>query len=64
MVSEKKIFSGFPHYNPMGAFCCHGNQSSDLAQNLMQPIPHPNNASDNIWLRSTQWSQRYSCLKV
>ena len=30
MVSEKKIFSGFPHYNPMGAFCCHGNQSSDL----------------------------------
>ena len=29
MVSEKKIFSGFPHYNPMGAFCCHGNQSSD-----------------------------------
>ena len=21
---------GFPHYNPMGAICCHGNQSSDL----------------------------------
>ena len=20
----------FPHYNPMGAICCHGNQSSDL----------------------------------
>ena len=20
---------GFPHYNPMGAMCCHGNQSSD-----------------------------------
>ena len=20
---------GFPHYNPMGAICCHGNQSSD-----------------------------------
>ena len=19
----------FPHYNPMGAICCHGNQSSD-----------------------------------
>ena len=19
----------FPHYNPMGAFCCHGNQSSN-----------------------------------
>ena len=21
---------GFPHYNPMGAICCHGNQSSNL----------------------------------
>ena len=20
---------GFPHYNPMGAICCHGNQSSN-----------------------------------
>ena len=29
MVSEKKIVSGFPHYNPMGAIGCHGNQSSD-----------------------------------
>ena len=29
MVSEKKIFLGFPHYNPMGAIRCHGNQSSD-----------------------------------
>ena len=19
----------FPHYNPMGAICCHGNQSND-----------------------------------
>ena len=29
MVSEKKIFLGFPHYNPMGAIRCHGNQSSN-----------------------------------
>ena len=29
MVSEK-IFLGFPHYNPMGAIRCHGNQSSIL----------------------------------
>ena len=26
-VSEK-IFLCFPHYNPTGAICCHGNQSS------------------------------------
>ena len=26
----KKIHpKDFPHYNPMGAICCHGNQSSD-----------------------------------
>ena len=29
MVSEKKIFFIFPHYNPMGAICCHGIQSYD-----------------------------------
>ena len=38
----------FPHYNPMGAIRCHGHQSSDLAQNLMQPFPHPNDASDKF----------------
>ena len=54
----------FPHYNPMGAIRCHGHQSSDLVQNLMQPFPLPNDASDKIWLRSAHGSQRYSCLKV
>ena len=29
MVSQKKIFLCFPHYNPMGAIRCHGNQSSN-----------------------------------
>ena len=40
----------FPHYNPMGAICCHGNQSSNptWSKNLMQSIPHPNDASDKI----------------
>ena len=28
MVSEKKIFLCFPLYNPMGAICCHRNQTS------------------------------------
>ena len=32
----------FPHYNHMGAICCHGNQfQSYLVQNLMQSIPPP-----------------------
>ena len=24
-----RVVTRFPHYNPMGAICCHGNQSSD-----------------------------------
>ena len=45
-------FLFFPHCNSMGAICCHGNQFlSDHAQNLMQPYPHPNDASDKILLQ-------------
>ena len=28
-MKELEWSQGFPHYNPMGAICCHGNQSSD-----------------------------------
>ena len=28
-TAEKKWLHRFPHYNPIGAICCHGNQSSD-----------------------------------
>ena len=28
-LKELEWSQGFPHYNPMGAICCHGNQSSD-----------------------------------
>ena len=24
-----RVFTTFPHYNPMGAICCHGNHSSN-----------------------------------
>ena len=29
-IKELAWSQDFPHYNPMGAICCHGNQSSDL----------------------------------
>ena len=29
-MKELEWSQDFPHYNPMRAFCCHGNQSSDL----------------------------------
>ena len=29
IMKELEWSQGFPHYNPMGTICCHGNQSSD-----------------------------------
>ena len=37
---------------------------SDLAQNLMQPFPHPNDGSDKILLQLAHWLRRYSSLKM
>ena len=28
-----RVLTTLPHYNPMGAICCHGNPSKDLPQN-------------------------------
>ena len=44
-MKELEWSQDFPYYNPMGAICCHGNQSSDL---ILQSIPHPNDAPDEI----------------
>ena len=33
---------------------------SNLSQNLMQPFPHPNDASYKIWPTLANWPQRYS----
>ena len=45
-----RMATTFPHYNSLGAICCHGNQSSDPTwpKNLMQPFPLLNDASDKI----------------
>ena len=42
-----RLLKRFPHYNPKGDMCKTELQS-DLAQNLMQPFPLPNEASDKI----------------
>ena len=36
----------------------------NLPQNLMQPFPHPYDATHKIWSRLTNWLQRYSSSKV
>ena len=37
---------------------------SDLARNILQPFPLPNDASEKNWLQSAHWLRRYSCLKM
>ena len=42
-MKELEWSQDFPHYNPMGAICCHGNQSSDpiLPKNKCSQSPTP-----------------------
>ena len=48
-MKELEWSQDFPHYNPMGAICCHGNQSSDpILPKTKCNHPHPNDASDEI----------------
>ena len=55
----------FPHYNPMGAVGCHGNQSSNtIWPKTKAAFPPPQWCFVKIWLRSAHWLWRYSCLKV
>ena len=63
---EKRWRHPFPHYESMGAFCCHGDQSFDpiCPKNIMQPFPHANGASLKILSRLANWPQKYSSLKV
>ena len=37
---------------------------SDLPQNLMQPFPHPKDATDKIWLKPAIGLLRYICSKM
>ena len=49
--------------SPKGNDCsptCQGQS----APNLMQPFPHPNDATHKIWSRLADWYQRYSSSKV
>ena len=42
-IKELEWSQGFPHSNPMGAICCHGNQSSDpiRSKTLCKQSPNP-----------------------
>ena len=51
-MEELEYSRDFPHYNPIEAICRHKPEFwSDLAENLMQPFPHPNGTPDEIWFQ-------------
>ena len=54
-----------PLYKPYGSYPLPWTPEfrSDLAQNQMQPFPHPNDGSDKISLRLAHWLRGYSSLK-
>ena len=49
-MKELEWSQDFPHYNPTGAICCHGNQGSDpiLPKTSCNQSPHPNDAPNEI----------------
>ena len=61
-TTKKRWRHHFPHYKSMGPW--KPEFWSNLLQNLMQPFPHPNDATNKIWSRLTNWLQRHSCSKV
>ena len=64
MVSEKKFFLDFLHYNPMGAICCHGNQSSNPIWTKSKCSLSPTPMMLQIKFGCDRWLRRYLCLKV
>ena len=65
-TAEKKWRHRFLHYNPMGAFCCHGNQSSNLIwpKTICSLSHNPIMLQIKFGCDRPDWLQRYSCLKV
>ena len=49
---KNEVFTTFSPLYPNGSYWLPWKPEfqSDLAQKLMQPFPHPNDASDKIWL--------------
>ena len=56
--SRENMATPFSPLKPYGSYLLPWKPEfwSDLAQNLTQDFPHPNNASDKIWLQSAPWS--------
>ena len=61
-TTEKRWWHHFPCYISMGGFLLPWKPEfwSNLPQNLMQPFPHPSDATHKIWSRLANWLHRYS----
>ena len=49
-IGRPRVLTRFSPLKPYGSYLLPWKPEWDLAQNLMQPIPHPNDAPDEIWL--------------
>ena len=72
-MKELECSQDFSHYKSMGIFPDAQGQLTPQSlvrsgrisnSSEMQSIPHPNDASDKIWLRLAHWLRRYSSLKM
>ena len=61
-----RVDTTFSPLKPYGSYTLQWKPEfrSYLVQNLMQSIPHPNDASDKIWSQLAHWLWRYLSLKM
>ena len=64
MVSDKNIFLCFPFVSQRKLYVAMEIRVLILSGPKPNAFPHPNDASDKVWLLSVCWLRRYSCLKV
>ena len=64
MVSEKMIILCYPFVSQWKLYVAMETRVLIRSGPKPNAFPHPNGASDKVWLRLVRWLRRYSCLKV
>ena len=62
--NREKVGHHFPHYKSMEAFCWRQSFLSNLPQNIMQPLPTPNDATHKHVIKTGQLASEIFKFKV